>query len=301
MLLEKRMAEFVHYHIHGDGECNGVTLKKYADSHDLTKEKRIDLAYLFAVTYCIESSIVMLREINIILRDVDGWIAKNKHKLIFQSDRKYVRMRDSFNKCMRFYRDNTGRLRNIKEDDVIDLKKWIPEVETYPMFGRFSAYLYLETIAWLLGSKIINADMDWENGATATSGLLNVYCYDEEANLFDKERKLRKPFTPQVMQEMVEPILYEIKMQGGDDNITMVETSLCAYRKFFKGSRYNGYYLDRMLEEILKMQKDYPAESKELFEIRRTCFDEKYLGEIGGWKGIRKECKKLYKDHGIIM
>lgn len=301
MLLEKRMSEYVHYHINGDGECNGVVLKRYADLHRLTKEKRTDLAYFFAVTYCVESAIVMLKESNIIIRDVDGWILNNKHKLVFQSDRKYIRMKDSFNRCMRFYRDNTDRIRGIQRENVIDLEKWIPEVETYPMFGRFSAYLYLETIAWLLESKIINANMDWENGATATSGLLNVYCYDEEANLFDKERRLRKPFTAEVMQEMVEPILYEIKMQGGDDNITMVETSLCAYRKFFKGSRYNGFYLDRMLDEIIKMQKEYPIESKELFEIRKDCFDEKYLGEIGGWTGIRKECKKLYKEHRIMM
>jgi len=76
---------------------------------------------------------------------------------------------------------------------------------------------------------------------------------------------------------------------------------LCAYRKFFKGSRYNGYYLDRMLEEVIYMKKYYPNVSEQIFEIRKRNFDKKYLGELNGWNGIRKECKKLYRDYGVIM
>ena len=45
MLLEKRMTEFVHYHINGDGECNGIVLKEYADMHGLTDEKRITIHF----------------------------------------------------------------------------------------------------------------------------------------------------------------------------------------------------------------------------------------------------------------
>lgn len=301
MQLEKRLNEFVEYHIHGDGECNGIVLKAYADQYDMGGVDRIDLAFFFSITYCVESAIVLLKDRAKICRNPKKYAAENKGKLIFQSDRKYIRMKDSFEKCLRFWKDERTSIRDISRFDVLDLNKWIPAVESYVLFGRFSAYLYLETVAWLTGAKIINASMDWENGATATSGLLNIYCYDDEANLYDRERKLRKPFTHEEMDKMVEPVLMEIRERGGNDNITMVETSLCAYRKFFKGSRYNGYYLDRMLEEILAMQELFPDLSRELFVIRKKNFQPKYLGEIGGWKGIRKECKKLYKEHGIIM
>jgi hypothetical protein len=301
MQLEKRLNEFVDYHINGDGECNGIVLKKYSENHNLSPEDRIDLAFMFSVTYCVESAIVLLLDRKSIEHDVEEYVRVNKSRLIFQSDRKYIRMKDSFLRCLKFYLRSRNDIRAIGKLDTIDLDKWIPAVEKYPMFGRFSAYLYLETVAWLTGAKIINAKMDWDNGATATSGLLNIYCYDDFANLFDKERKLRPPFTASEMQKMVEPILLEIEHRGGNNNITMVETSLCAYRKFFKGSRYNGFYLDRMLEEIFAMQHEFPSISSELIKIRLYCFDKKYLGEVGGWKGIRKECKKLYKEFGIIM
>lgn len=301
MQLMKRLNEFVDYHIHGDGECNGIVLKHYASVHKLSADAKVDLAYMFSITYCVESAIVLLEDEEAVLADVDAWVRDNKDKLIFQSDRKYIRMKDAFNKCLCFYRDNRDEIRKIGKLESIDLEQWIPIVEKWSYFGRFSAYLFLETISQLFDCDILNAKMEWENGATATSGLMNLYCYDEAANLFDKERKLREPLTKEALQEMIEPVLYDIEKNGGNSNITMVETSLCAYRKFFKGSRYNGYYLDRMLEEIYAMQANFPHESAELMEIRKRCFDHRYLGEIGGWRGIRKECKKLYKDHGIIM
>lgn len=297
MQFEKRLSEFVHYHIHGDGECNGITLRRWADIHCVSPADRAELAYMFAVTYCVESAIILLKNRTGALSDADGW----KRRLVFQSDRKYIRMRDAFNKCLQFYAGNRELIRAFGGLGELDLKKWIPVVEGWPYFGRFSAYLFLETIAQLIDCRVLNAAMEWGNGATATSGLLNLYCYDEAASRFDRERTLVPPFTEGALELMLEPVLSEIRAQGGDANITMVETSLCAYRKFFKGSRYNGYYLDRMLEEIYAMQADFPQESAELMEIRKTIFDHRYLGEVGGWKGIRKECKKLYKERGIIM
>ena len=78
---------------------------------------------------------------------------------------------------------------------------------------------------------------------------------------------------------------------------------MCAYRKFYKGTRYNGFYLDRQLEEIYHFKKQPVAADivKDLIILRRKLFDDKYLGEVGGWKGVRKECKTLYQRTGKIM
>ena len=130
---------------------------------------------------------------------------------------------------------------------------------------------------------------------------MHIYGYDEAAEDYDKTRKLKQPFTHKKMQDMVEPVLKAIAAANGDNNITKVETSLCAYRKFFKATRYNGYYLDRMLEEIISMKADYPEISAELSTLRCELFPAEYLGEIGGWRGIRKECKKSYINTGVIM
>ena len=299
--LEERMREFAEYHKNGDGECNNVVLKAWAAKHRLSLQERYELAYYFAITYCVESAIVLFREQADIFPDIKLWVERKKDSIVFQSDRKYVRMRDSFEKCLEQFksiRSVEGFLGRVSDGTTIILAKAIPYVENWVMFGRFSAFLFLETFVNLTGIPIENTTISWKQGNTATSGLLNLYGLDDAANEFDKHKRLR--VSTKLMDDMLRRTLVYIGKTGGSTNVTEVETSLCAYRKFYKGSRYNGFYLDRMLEEINKMSRQYPEISKELIEIRKAHFDEKYLGEIGGWAHVRGWLKKVYRETGLV-
>lgn len=298
---KERIIEFVNYHKNGDGECNNVVLKEWATSHCSTLQEKYELAYFFSITYCIESAIVLFTNKKEIYKDITRWIKNNKDKIIFQSDRKYIRMKDSFEKVLRNFEKNNSVdefLSNVTEDGIIILSRAIPYVSLWDMFGRFSAFLFLETLVELTQIPIENTTIEWKRGNTATSGLMNVFGFDKEADYFDKTGKLA--LSEKTMDEMLDCIIRAIRKSGGNDNVTEIETSLCAYRKFYKGTRYNGYYLDRMLEEIVAMQDEYPEISEELTEIRKKHFDSRYLGEISGWNGIRKHMKKSYLEIGIV-
>jgi hypothetical protein len=217
-------------------------------------------------------------------------------------------MLDNFNNCIKYYKNNLecveSFLNGIVSNNIIVIEKALKKVERWFFFGRFSAYLFLETFIALSDFKIQNTTIDWKNGDTATSGLMNLFGLDNSANYFDKTSKIPPNLDYKRLDNMLYITLNEIKKQGGNENVTGVETSLCAYRKFFKGSRYNGYYLDRQLEEIIKSKQINPKHSNlvaELFDLRKALFDKKYLGELNNWKGIRKECKKLYKESGVVM
>lgn len=296
-----RLAEFVRYHNNGDGECNNVILKKWAEEHSLSLQERYELSYLFSVTYCVCSAIVLFG----LRRFLPEKANEIKPKIIFQSDRKYMRMRNSFEETLVvFYGGNSDVnvfLNSTVRDGKIALDLAIPKVREWPMFGRFSAFLFLETFVSLTDTPIQNTTISWAEGDTATSGLLNIFGFDEQANAFDKTGKLPKGFTQEKMDSMLKIVLDAISRAGGDANVTKVETSLCAYRKFYKGSRYNGYYLDRMLEELYKMEPDFPEIVKEIFRIRSESVPRKYLGELWGWRGIRKYMKKSYIDSGVIV
>lgn len=297
--VNERIIEFCKYHRDGDGECNSVVLRAWADNHNLNLEQRWELAYMFAITYNVVSAIVLYE-------NPDEWSDAEtlKHKLVFQSDRKYVRIHDRFKNCLEFYVANLSNPKPI-------LSKWIKggkfylddaisDVEKWYYFGRFSAFLFLEMFIWLTDIPVVNAQtIDWPHGNTATSGLLNMFGYDDLANTFDKKGKLGLP--KEKMDELLNKVLQAVKSSGGNANVTVVETSLCAYRKHYKGTRYNGYYLDRMLEELYELKPEYPEIVSEIVEIRKQHYDAKYLGEIGGWKGIRRECKKSYLETGKIM
>lgn len=303
--VEERIAEFIPYHINGDGECNNVVLKAYADRHKLTENQRFELAFFFAITYCVGSALILFRDRFRIVDDPVGYARENKDRLIFQSDRKYVKMRDTFEKLLVFYQTDIydhreAILRSITDKGVIILSKAIPYVERWFYFGRFATFLYLETLVALLGLGFENTSIDWRNGDTATSGMLNLHGLDNSANAFDKTNKLPNNLSTETMDEWLRSLQEQIKAVGGDYLTTDVETSLCAYRKLYKGSRYNGFYLDRMLEEIYAMKQAEPELMKELLVIRSKTCNHDYLGEIGGWQGIRPEMKKYYLKTGKI-
>ena len=302
--VAERIQEFAEYHKNGDGECNGVVLAAWAKNHGLNDQEKYELAYLFSITYCVESAIVLFTDPAEKKANIESWAKERKPQIVFQSDRKYIRMKNSFERCLsQFYRkiNDVNQFRaKVCEAGTLILDKAIRYVESWEMFGRFSAFLFLETFVRITGEKAENAKtIDWLNGNTATSGLMNVYGLDENAADFDKTGRIPEKLLSQ-MDSMFFNIKNLIAKQGGNPATTELETSLCAYRKFYKASRYNGYYLDRMLEEILKLRIYFPDVSDELLRIRSACFNPKYLGEKGGWDGIRKEMKKLYKESGII-
>lgn len=299
--VSKRIDEFVKYHIFGDGECNNVVLKAWAEERGLNLQGKYELAYFFSITYCVESAIVMFENRSKMLSDISVWVKENKGKLVFQSDRKYIRMKDSFERCLRYFeqiRNVEKFLKIVSDNGRIILAKAVPYVSSWDMFGRFSAFLFLETFSELTGIDSESTTIEWKKGNTATSGLLNVYGLDDAADEFDKSGRLL--VREKDMDRMLLELSERIKRDGGDSNVTKVETSLCAYRKFYKASRYNGYYIDRMLEEIYGMQDSFPSVSKELFNIRERRFQKKWLGEASGWKGIRKNMKKYYLITGEV-
>lgn len=299
--VERRIEEFCIYHRDGDGECNNVVLKAWAQKHCNGLQELYELAYFFSITYCVESAVVLFLNKKQVFSCIPAWVAENKHSLVFQSDRKYIRMKDSFQRCLISFQkgDNVDQFLNkVTQNGIIKLSKAIPYVSSWELFGRFSAYLFLETFVELSGYPIENTKMDWRANSTATSGLMNVFGLDNAASNWDKSRKLNIPIED--LDKMLNTLISAIARTGGSTNVTEIETSLCAYRKFYKGSRYNGYYLDRMLEEIYTMQKDYPEISSELFEIRKQYFSNKYLGELSGWRGVRPRLKKMYKETGIV-
>ena len=297
-----RLNEYVNYHINGDCDCNAVLLKAYSKEHKLTAQQVFDLCYFFSITYAVPTAIILLEDKELILKDIDTYVAKNKEHLFFQSDRKYVKILDRFNNCLKFYKNNLTDSNKVLETFVvnneIDIGKAIRIIQKWYYFGRCSAFLFIETLCTLTGYKIKNYTIDWQNGDTATSGLMNVFGYDESANYFDKHNKLPINLDKHTLDQMLLNVMREIKRKGGNDNVTYIETSLCGYRKHFKGTRYNGYYLDRQLEEINFYKNDSKRKSLicDLTHLRCTIFDKSMLGEVNHWDGIRKQLKTAYLD-----
>ena len=307
--MKNRLSEFVEYHMRGDGECNGVLLKAWADMKKFGDSERFDLSFFYATVYNIPSAVFMLRERDRIVDDPDDWCSRNKGMLMFQSDRRYMRCNNGLERTLRHFSCHLAGgesfIRKTVHGSEIDTAEAVSECLNWPNYGRFGAYLFTETLTYLLGLESSNGpSFDFANGATATSGVMNVFGFDAEADEFDRTKRIPANMSLAQLDALLAKIVDEVDKAGGDSDIACLETSLCAYRKFHKGSRYNGYYFDRQLEELVHyptINRDCADYVNELYDLRAKLFDQKYLGEFGGWDGIRKECKTLYRDRGVMM
>ena len=300
--VSERIADFLEYHKNGDGEGNGILLRGYCEKHSLSDYERMILAYFYAVTYCCLSAIVLLENVEEIKRNPVLFAQSIKDDLIFQSDRKYIKMRNCFEQTLVFFCKNQEEIcthtRTLLSCAESNFQSLVDKLSKWPQFGRFSAFLMIETALSVLGVEGNSGTIVWKDGNTATSGLLNLYGYDDAAVAFDKGR-----FKPNQakMDEVYADLVGKIKAYHGDSNTSKVETSLCAYRKFYKESRYNGFYLDRILSELKALEPRFPEECKELYELRKELFPHEMLGELNDWNGIRPKEKKRYLLEGTMF
>ncbi len=305
---DKRMREFVWYHINGDGDCNGQVLRAIALRKGLSVQDCFDLAYFYSTTYCCASAVFLLENRNRIKRDAVAFAEEYKNKLIFQSDRKYVRMRDTFGRMLIEWAKMLSKASGEFNDkfinrNMVSTGEAIVEVERWYFFKRFSAYLFLETYCDILGLTGAHmSGMTYEGDSmTFAGGLFYVFGMDAEAEYVQRHHRL--PTDNAFFEELIRELQAEVRSAGGDDNFVKLETSLCAYEKFFKGTRYNGYYADRQLGELVEMgeREEFVTACDDVYKARQDAIDHQYLGEANGWDGIRKELKTHYRDtHAIV-
>lgn len=83
-------------------------------------------------------------------------------------------------------------------------------------------------------------------------------------------------------------MLAEARKQGTPlSGLDQLETCLCDFNSLSKGRYYVGHDIDAQ-QEHLKNADD------KFWIARREVFPERYLGEVNGWSGVRKDLKKVY-------
>lgn len=232
--------------------------------------------------------------------------------LDFGSSRKYAKNMDWFPSLMESFIRVTRRkpydwLRNLIQGNPIkDYKRVFDAVSAIPFTGRFAADLFMESILYLgdyLGIKLVEpSKLDWKKCSNLTSGLLNIFYYDEEANAYDKTGKLlvSEAFLTkhlEIVQNGIESIYPD-----QENDINLFVGKICSFRNLFKATRYGGFHHDRELSVLRKYERVLPEFQyiwDKAFELRKSMFDERFLGELHDWNGIRRERKKLWLRKGL--
>lgn len=283
-----------------DGATDYCMLVPYADKELLSDEERVWLAYLYGLSYSCTTAIRMFEALpstdRINMKLFKGFWRAEKDSLWFNPDKKYIKNNDQVIPAM-------------KSIDVTvltqyhSLKDWVEYnsrggfnqlyksiLREWDFFGPMGAYLFFDALYGLCPELYINPDhLDWKNsGQTVVEGMAHMLYMDEliESREFPLDKFDR--------------CVDKLQQHSGKPKV-IIESTLCAFRKYFKGSRYLGYYADRMLEECRFVDSLKGVRYKpEVWKLREASVPANLRGEIGGWSGIRKERMKLWLERGLL-
>lgn len=290
---------------YGDCDPSYPAMRYIADRLELNLEQRYWLAFLYGTNYCAPTSYYILNEFpdyeNVNLQRMENWWNNNKQKTIFQTDRQKVKSFNLFTKVFESYKNLIGnsqvetfskflKIENLEEryDSVY---KFAGNIY---YFGRFSLFNYLESLNELTNLKLEPSTLNLKEADSCRNGL----CYILNKEDWVKKKGDKKKFIGyDYLQKELKNLKNNLILKFPEINVTYfnIETCLCGYKKLFWDKRYLGYYIDRMMEEIYKIQDlvDKGVDWSILWDFRKEYFSKNFLGELNDWNKIRQ--KKMGK------
>lgn len=295
-------------------------LTAFVNNQHSSLDEMILLAWYHSLLYSEISAVYLLKHLDFFQlnpKTLKAFWDSKKSDLEASSFRVYVKNNDWFVPLMKTFIKKTKKqpARWFKSlvDTCIDPKDRFnaiySEVNSWKYMGRLSTEAFLWTLEDLSYQGLFPWRLDsptyyWGKGSNETSGLLNVLYLDEEANEFDKTGKLPHHLYPILDEGLVE-VQKELKRLYPKQNADFKQVSprLCSFRNLFKSNRYMGYHYDRQLSQIIKMRDSKTCKDSKLydlcFKLRKQVFPKRFLGELNGWSGIRKERKTLFIKQGL--
>ena len=281
-----------------DGATDYCMLVPYADREGLSDEERVWLAYLYGLCYSCTTAIRMFEafpDINHIRgKDIKTFWRAEKPTLYFNSDKRYIKNNDQVIPAIKSVKDllgGTTLLSAIEEasqhgDSFEGLYSHIKK--QWRFFGPHGAYLFFDALYGLCPEVYVDpTKLDWKNcGKTVVEGMAHMLYQDDliESRQFPLHKYDRAVLK---LQELT-----------GQPKV-IIESTLCAFRKLFKGTRYVGYYADRMLEECIFVDGLKGIHTKpDVWVLRKASVPQALRGEDQGWSGIRKDQTKRWLERG---
>lgn len=310
-LAVPRVSEYLRYHVEsaraGDIDPGHAMLKYICNRFELNCEQRYWLAWLYAMTYCGPSAYYIYNEFpdyeNVdVGRMQRWWDARGRAEMICQTDRRWVRSSSLFVPAFESYRawvgdgtqhEHFSQFMTFKSPEL-RYELLYDSAKVLYSFGQFALFLYLEALHTITDLDLCPTDLDLEKAWSCRNGLYYTYGLDDLVD--DKETRIR-PGAHALTQKKWTELRATLAGLEIPPTVWQTETMLCAYRKFHRGKRYIGYYLDRQAIEIAKMQ-DHVSRGvcwDVLWDYRRETYEKAYLAETlmcVSERGLTREWKK---------
>lgn len=306
--MNNRVQEYVKYHIDSakalDIDTQVEAIKYLCERFELNGEQRLWLCFLFSTNYCVPTTYFMYNEFPdfavVDVNRLDRWWCANRDKLIFQTDRAWIRRLNKFVDVFVSYREIVKKLSKgtMSQRDAIFSALNCPktEYEAYLnltknmnilLFGRFTYFLYSELLKHI-GNIPVGVKFDLGESESSRNGLVFVLGLEDKYYTGRHGKKLDEKIVVYLNKalEYIAGLIGSSDISDRHKTLWSIETTLCAYKKHkLNGKRWVGYYIDRMRKEIIKIEsKTNKAANggiswRPLWEFRTETYEMQYLNE----------------------
>lgn len=305
METESRIGEYLDYHAEmlrvGDMDPAIPALRYVCDRFELNVEQRYWLAWLYASCYCGATTFYLYNEFpdfeNVDVGRLRNWWARNKQRTVFQTDRLWVRSRDQFPPMFESYRSLIGRSSQraffgalLAPDPTQTYDEVFRVCSGLYQFGRFSLFLYLDAMNSLTGLPMSPTGLDLAESESSRNGLCYAFGLDHLITGKETGRRTVSARELALLAERFAELMPLATERDARSNVWNVETSLCAFKKFKRGQRWIGYYLDRQAKEIEQLQERVPegVDWSVLWDFRAETIGAEHLRESSASAGNRR-------------
>lgn len=295
-----RVEEYIQYHTFsekiGDIDPSYGMLKYVADRFEITMEQRYWLAFLYSLCYNAATVFYIYNEFpdfaGVDVGRLERWWQANKQKTSFQTDCRWVK---SSNLLVPMFMDYKSLVYPNDQEDVYQNLCTLDAEEGYKRcydyfgqiryMGRFKLFLLLEAVHVVTNLNIEPDSLPLEEAESSRNGLCFALGRDDllQGHNYNNPPLLQIDY--KYLYGAFEGLLDGMRSRFPGTRIDYwnVETTLCAYKKWHRGKRYPGYYLDRQAVEIQQMQQKVKEGVcwQVLWDYRKEKLDHKYLIEFG--------------------
>lgn len=304
-----RIEEYIAYHCDSsralDIDPQVEALQYLCARFELNPEQRCWLCFLFATNYCVATTYYIYNEFPDFATVDEGrltrWWTSNRSKLIFQTDRSWIRSRNQFVDVFRSYRAQVMRWGNGSLGQLRALSRAImPAADKFTaydnlranfailLFGRFTMFLYSELLANVCGLNI-GVRLDLREAESSRNGLVFALGIEQTAYTGRTGHALPHEVIDYLNQglDYISRRIEAMPILPRHKSMWSIETSLCAYKKHvLNNRRWVGYYIERMRREIVKLESTTGKDAGggmswlPLWQFRRETYQPQFLKEL---------------------
>lgn len=271
------------------------TMNYLIDRYELNDEQVLWFCWLYGFIYNTCTAWIVMNEFpdyeNADSDRLNNWENENYKDLIFEVDTRHKK--GKIHIAFDYYRNTIGNRSQREFFDSIcnssdkkeNFRNLWNTVIGWKLFGRYSAFFYLETL-----QKVAKLPIECDSLMLRDSGSKshrNGLCYvlgKDEWDLHKKNPDFKGYTIEQFeyLESEADKIMVQMKEEYPQLNDKIeyftFETALCAYKGFYRQRRYPGFYLDRDCKQIYQIsQKNWNGIDWDVFW---QCRKENLIPEL---------------------